>query len=111
MEENKTLNEMNSEQPINTETPVLENPIADMAPVAETPAPVSAEVAPVAETPAHMGQEGDGVAARYPGSLVSPSEMKGSLVSQYPSSVSDGIPLPWVSMFISQNMGLLVKQA
>ena len=53
MEENKTLNEMNSEQPINTETPVLENPIADMAPVVETPAPeVVAEVAPVVETPA-----------------------------------------------------------
>lgn len=53
MEENKTLNEMNTEQPINTETPVLENPIADMAPVAETPAPeVVTEVAPVAETPA-----------------------------------------------------------
>ena len=57
MEENKTLNEMNSEQPINTETPVLENPIADMAPVAETPAPVSAEVAPVAETPAPVSAE------------------------------------------------------
>ena len=62
-----------------------------------------------------MGQEGDGLegwaAARYPGSLVPPSEMKDSLVSQYPSNVSDGTPLPWVSMFISQNTGLLVKQA
>ena len=58
MEENKTLNEMNSEQPINTETPVLENPIADMAPVVETPAPeVVAEVAPVAETPAPVVTE------------------------------------------------------
>ena len=58
MEENKTLNEMNSEQPINTETPVLENPVADMAPVAETPAPeVVAEVAPVVETPAPVSAE------------------------------------------------------
>ena len=53
MEENKTLNDMNSEQSINTETPVLENPIADMAPVTEMPAAeVVTEVAPVAEMPA-----------------------------------------------------------
>ena len=58
MEENKTLNDMNSEQSINTETPVLENPIADMAPVAEMPAAeVVTEAAPVAETPAPVVTE------------------------------------------------------
>ena len=58
MEENKTLNDMNSEQSINTETPVLENPIADMAPVAEMPAAeVVTEVAPVAEMPAPVVTE------------------------------------------------------
>ena len=58
MEENKTLNDMNSEQSINTETPVLENPIADMAPVAEMPAAeVVTEAAPVAEMPAPVVTE------------------------------------------------------
>ena len=63
MEENKTLNDMNSEQSINTETPVLENPIADMAPVAEMPAAeVVTEAAPVAETPAPVVTEAAPVA-------------------------------------------------
>ena len=63
MEENKTLNDMNSEQSINTETPVLENPIADMAPVAEMPAAeVVTEAAPVAEMPAPVVTEAAPVA-------------------------------------------------
>ena len=60
MEENKTLNDMNSEQSINTETPVLENPIADMAPVAEMPAAeVVTEAAPDAEKPAPVTTPSD----------------------------------------------------
>ena len=62
----------------------------------------------------YMGQEGEGLEGRaasgYPGSFVPSSGMKGSPMSRHPPSVSDGTPLPWMSVFISQNMGLLVKQ-